>query len=65
MCLSKAYIDHNGDTELLMEEVSSITTDDGKLWLKSLLGEQREIEATVKKIDFMTHAIFLENMKQE
>ena len=64
MCLSKAYIDKNGKRELLIEEVVSLEVTDERLLLKTLFGEQKEIGANIKQIDFMTHSIFLENPKE-
>jgi len=61
MCLSKAYIDRSGKRELLMEEIASLEVDDGKLLLKTLFGEQKEIEANIREINFMNNSIVLEN----
>ncbi len=63
MCLSKAYVEKNGDRELLMEEIASVEIEDNKLLFKTLFGEQKEVEAKVRQIDFMTHSIFLDNLK--
>ena len=63
MCLSKAYIDRNGRRELLMEEVASVEIEDEKLLLKTLFGEKKEIEASIRKIDFLTHSILLGNLR--
>ncbi len=63
MCLSKAYVDKNGKRELLMEEIASIKVEDEKLLVRTLLGEQREIGANIREIDFLTHSILLENLK--
>ncbi|MFC1955696.1 CooT family nickel-binding protein [Chloroflexota bacterium] len=59
MCLSKAYVESNGERELLFEEVTSLEVKDDRLLLKTLLGEQKEIEASIKEIDFLTHNIIL------
>ena len=64
MCLSKAYVDRDGKRELLLEEVVSIKVNDGKLLLRTLFGEQKEIGANIREIDFLTHSIFLENVKE-
>ena len=64
MCLSKAYVDKNGKTELLMEEISSIEFGDDKLIFKTLFGEQKEIGASIKEIDFLTHSITLGSPKK-
>ena len=63
MCLSRVYVDRNGNEELLMEEIASLEIEGEKLLLKTLFGEQKKIEANIKQIDFLTHSIFLENLK--
>ncbi len=62
MCLSKAYIEKNGERELLLEEIASVDIKDNKLLLRTLFGEQKEIEANIKQIDFLTHSIVLETL---
>ena len=64
MCLSKAYVARNGNEELLMEEIASLEIEGEKLLLKTLFGERKEITASIKQIDFMTHSIFLTNLKE-
>ena len=64
MCLSKVYVDRNGERELVMEETVSVEIKGGKLLLKTLFGAQKEIEANIREIDFLTHSIFLENLKE-
>jgi len=61
MCLSKVYIEKNGRRELVMEEIASLKPGKGKLLLKTLMGEQQEIKAGIKEIDFLTHSITLED----
>jgi predicted RNA-binding protein len=63
MCLSKAYIEKNGDRQLLLEEVAAVTFDNDKLTLRTLFGEQKEVRAGIKEIDFMTHNIILKELK--
>ena len=65
MCLSKAYIERNGEGELLMEEVASLKTEGGVLVLNTLFGEQREVRANIRRIDFLTHSIFLEDLAEK
>jgi len=64
MCLSKAYVDRDGKRQLLMGEIASVKIEDEKLLLRTLFGEQKEIEANIRQIDFLTHSIFLENVKE-
>ena len=63
MCLSKAYVYRGEGKELLMEEVASLDIEDGKLRLKNLFGKEREIDASIRQINFVTHSIFLEDLK--
>ncbi len=65
MCLSKAYVDRNGNRELLMEEVAFVKIEGEKLLLRTLFGEQKEIGADIREIDFLSHSILLGNLKEE
>lgn len=65
MCLSKAYVDRNGNRELLMEEVAFVKIEGEKLLLRTLFGEQKEIGADIKEVDFLSHSILLGNLKEE
>ena len=65
MCLSKAYLDTNGRRELLMEEIASIQFEKDRLVVTTLLGEQKEIKAGVREIDFLQSRIILENLEPE
>ena len=63
MCLSKAYVARNGERRLLMEDVASVEIKDNKLLMKTLFGEEKEIEAKIRKIDFVARSIVLETLK--
>jgi predicted RNA-binding protein len=63
MCLARVYIGNDDETELLMEEITSLKTEGGKLLMTSLFGEEKEIEASIKEIDFMGSRVVLENAK--
>jgi predicted RNA-binding protein len=60
MCLAKAFINKNGESELLVEEIASVKAEGGRLLLTTLFGEKREIEADIKEIDFRASRILLE-----
>lgn len=64
MCLSKAYVRRNGERVLLMEEITSVDIEGDRLLFKTLFGEQREVGANIREIDFMTHSILLENLRE-
>ena len=60
MCIAKAYIRENGEEKPVMEEVASIRLENGTLVLHSLFGEQKEIEARIREVDFIHNSIALE-----
>ena len=60
MCLAKAYIGGKSENEFLMEEIASIKSEDGKLLVMSLFGEQKEIAASIREIDFRSSRVILE-----
>ena len=64
MCLSKVYGEKNGDRALLMEEIASVKIGENGLLFKTLFGEQKEVKADIREIDFLTHSIYLENVKE-
>ena len=61
MCLSKIYTIKNGKRELVLSEIASLKIEANKLLLTTLLGERKEIQASIREIDFLTHSIILEN----
>jgi len=63
MCLSKVYVERGGKRELLMEEIASVEIGDDRLLFKTLFGEQKEIEANIREIDFLSHSLVLENLR--
>ena len=63
MCLSKAYVGRDGEMELFFEEVASLEIEKGKILLKTLFGEQMQVMANIKEIDFLDGKIFLEEAK--
>lgn len=60
MCLSKAYVEKDGKKEFLMTDISSVKVEGGKLILKSLFGEKKEITATIREVDFTSSLLKLD-----
>jgi len=60
MCLSKAYVEKSGKKEFLMTDIASVKADGGKLILKSLFGEKKELTAVIREIDFTASLLRLE-----
>ncbi|MBA7561673.1 hypothetical protein ES708_03312 [subsurface metagenome] len=64
MCLSTVYFDRQDKKELLLKEVASVKVEDGKLQLRTLFGEHKEIRARIKEIDFLSHNMLLESLEE-
>ena len=60
MCLGKAYVVGNGQEELILESVALLQIQGKKLLLSTLFGEEQEITANLREIDFENSRIILE-----
>lgn len=60
MCLAKAYLEKNGERELILESVALVETKGKKLRLSSLFGEEKEIEARIREVDFENSKVIFE-----
>ena len=60
MCLSKVYFARDGGRELVISEIASLKVAANKLLLTTLFGEQKEIQGSIREIDFLTNSIILE-----
>lgn len=60
MCLSKAYLTGEEGEELILDEVSSVEIRDGTVFFTTILGEEKEVEGSIRTIDFMDNEIVLE-----
>jgi len=60
MCDVNVYILKDGKEELFFENVDTIKHEQGKVSLKNLFGEQKEIEAAIREIALLKHKIILE-----
>ena len=63
MCLSKAYVERDGERELVAEDITSLGFDGSTLRLKTIFGELKEVGARVREIDFLSHSILLEELR--
>ena len=60
MCLAKTYLQQNGNSELLLQDVALLEVDEGVLRFSTLFGEQREIEGVIKTVDFQSATVLVE-----
>ncbi|MFH1087549.1 MAG: CooT family nickel-binding protein [Chloroflexota bacterium] len=59
MCLAKAYVDEEEGS--VLEDITSLRVEGTKLRLRNLFGETKELEASVKEIDFRQSRIVLQS----
>lgn len=61
MCLAKAYLEKMPEgRELVLESVSLVQIRGDKLHLSTIFGEEKEISATIREIDFENSRIIIE-----
>jgi predicted RNA-binding protein len=60
MCLAKVYLKDKGEKELILESVAFVEIGEKQLQLSTIFGEQKEVQATIKEIDFQNASILLE-----
>ena len=62
--MSKAYFERDGERQLVAEDVASVDVAGDTLRLKTLFGELKEVGGRIREIDFLTHSIVLEELKE-
>ena len=60
MCEATAYLMRNGKEEMLLESVDIVEPDNGKLRIVNIFGEQKLVDAKIKKLNLVEHKIVLE-----
>ena len=59
MCLAKAYLDQKSERELLLEDVVFLECDGKRLRMSTLFGDEKELEAVVKEVDFQGGSVIV------
>lgn len=65
MCLSKAFLERDGERELLLDQVAAVTANADTLRLRNLFGEEKDIRGRIREVDLLTHSIVLEGFEAE
>jgi predicted RNA-binding protein len=60
MCESNAYLIKEGVEELVMESVDFLKPQGGKIFMRSIFGEEKTLDANLKELDLSGHKIVLE-----
>jgi predicted RNA-binding protein len=59
MCETNVYIEKDGEEEVFMKDVVSITPQGETLMLVDLFGEQKQIRADFKELQLLDHKVVL------
>ena len=60
MCEVNAYIETDDSEELYLENVDILKPEEGKIFMKSLFGEQKLFEGSIKEISLIKRRIILQ-----
>lgn len=60
MCELNAYISQEGKEELYLENVNNAKSQEGKVFLQNLFGEQKVFEGVIREISLSGRKIILE-----
>lgn len=63
LCEANAYLIKDGKEELLLERVDIIIPEADGIFLESIFGEQKKVNATIVKMELVDHKIILEEKK--
>ena len=59
MCEATVYLAEDGQETEIMREVVLVQPEGDAWLLVTLLGEQKLVRGTIKKLDFLKHAVYL------
>ncbi len=62
MCQSSAFLENNGKSELLMEDVDLFEAEGEQIRLVNIFGEEILVKAKVKNLSLIDHKIVLETV---
>ncbi|HET6514912.1 MAG TPA: CooT family nickel-binding protein [Thermodesulfovibrionales bacterium] len=60
MCEIHAFVLKEGTEELFLENVNSAKSEGGKILLRSLFGEEKVFEGTIREVSLVKNRIILE-----
>jgi len=59
MCETTVYISENGEEQKVMDDVVLVQPEGDAYLLVNLLGEQKLVQGSIVKIDFLKHTLHL------
>ena len=64
MCEATVYLTEDGQEKEIMREVMLVQPEGDAWLLVSLLGEQKLVRGTIKKLDFLKHTVHLSQSQE-
>ena len=61
MCLAKVYVRTDTAEELVMENVTHVVVNDGRVFLTSLFMETEELQGRITSVDLVKSKLVLES----
>jgi len=65
MCEAIVYLVRDGKQEQIMRDVVLLQPEGDKILLAELLGEKKSVRASIKKIDFLRHTVYLTPLEED
>ncbi len=62
MCEANAYLERDGNEELILENVDIIEPENGQVFIRNIFGEQKVVNSRIKRISLIDHKIILEKI---
>jgi len=59
MCEATAYLRDNGNEQQIMQDVTLLQPEGSAWLLVNLLGEQKLVQGTIEKVDFLHYRVYL------
>lgn len=59
MCLSKVYILENGQEHMILDSVSNIRMENGKITLSDILGETKTVRGMIQDVDLIRNTVLI------
>jgi predicted RNA-binding protein len=64
MCEATVYLTDDGQEKEIMREVVLVQPEGDAWLLVTLLGEQKLVRGTIKKLDFLKHTVYLSQSQE-
>jgi predicted RNA-binding protein len=61
MCQTSAYIMRDGQEELVLQDVISVTPEQGAIRMVNLFGEEKTVPGRIWQIDLLAHRIIIQS----